>query len=68
MTGVQTCALPIFGDVEAYEDPNLDLFHNDKTTILVICSKSDYERLNKKKDNDMIIIKGNPLCEISHKE
>ena len=56
------------GDVEAYEDPNLDLFHNDKTTILVICSKSDYERLNKKKDNDMIIIKGNPLCEISHKE
>ncbi|MGQ0606825.1 MAG: hypothetical protein ACT4OD_07780 [Candidatus Nitrosotenuis sp.] len=56
------------GDVEAYEDPNLDLFHNDKTTILVICSKLDYERLRKKKDNDLIIIKGNPLCEISHKE
>jgi hypothetical protein len=56
------------GDVEAYEDPNLDLFHNDKTTILVICSKSDYENLRKKKDNDLIIIKGNPLCEISHKE
>ena len=56
------------GDVEAYEDPNLDLFHNDKTTILVICSKLDYEHLRKKKDNDLIIIKGNPLCEISHKE
>jgi len=56
------------GDVEAYEDPNLDLFHNDKTTILVICSKSDYEHLRKRKDNDLIIIKGNPLCEISHKE
>ena len=56
------------GDVEAYEDPNLDLFHNDKTTILVICSKADYEHLRKKKDNDLIIIKGNPLCEISHKE
>lgn len=56
------------GDVEAYEDPNLDLFHNDKTTILVICSKSDYEHLRKKKDNDLIIIKGNPLCEILHKE
>jgi hypothetical protein len=56
------------GDVEAYEDPNIDLFHNDKTTILVICSKSDYEQLRKKKDNDLIIIKGNPLCEISHKE
>lgn len=56
------------GDVEAYEDPNLDLFHNDKTTILVICSKSDYESLRKKQDNDLIIIKANPLCEISHKE
>jgi len=56
------------GDVEAYEDPNLDLFHNDKTTILVICSKADYEHLRKKNDNDLIIIKGNPLCEISHKE
>ncbi len=56
------------GDVEAYEDPNLDLFHNDKTTIMVICSKSDFENLRKKKDNDVIVIKGNPLCEISHKE
>jgi hypothetical protein len=56
------------GDVEAFEDPNLDLFHNDKTTILVICSKSDYENLRKKHDNDLIIIKGNPLCEISHKD
>ncbi len=56
------------GDVEAFEDPNLDLFHNDKTTILVICSKSDYEHLNKKHDNDLIIIKGNPLCEILQKD
>ncbi|HWP78642.1 MAG TPA: hypothetical protein VNL34_03205 [Candidatus Nitrosotenuis sp.] len=56
------------GDVEAFNDPNLDLFHNDKTTILVICSKADYEHLKKKRDNDLIIIKGNPLCEISHKE
>jgi hypothetical protein len=56
------------GDVEAYSDPNLDLFHNDKTTILVICSKFDYESLHKKQDNDLIVIKGNPLCEITHKE
>jgi hypothetical protein len=55
------------GDVEAFGDPNLDLFHNDKTTILVICSKSDFEHLNKKHDNDLIIIKGNPLCEILQK-
>lgn len=56
------------GDVEAYEDPNLDLFHNDKTTILVICSKTDYENLRKKHDNNLIMIKANPLCEITHKE
>ncbi len=56
------------GDVESFNDPNLDLFHNDKTTILVICSKIDYENLRKKKDNDLIIIKANSLCEISQKE
>lgn len=56
------------GDVEAFEDPNLDLFHNDKTTILVICSKSDYEHLKKKEDNELIVIKANPLCEISQKD
>lgn len=56
------------GDVEAYGDPNLDLFHNDKTTILVICSKFDYENLHKKQDSDLIVIKANPLCEITHKE
>lgn len=56
------------GDVEAYDDPNLDLFHNDKTTILVICSKYDYENLRKRQDNDIIVIKANPLCEIAHNE
>lgn len=56
------------GDVEAFNDPNMDLFHNDKTTILVICSKADYDNLKKKHDNDLIIIKGNPLCEITHKD
>ncbi|HXG74785.1 MAG TPA: hypothetical protein VNK44_08220 [Candidatus Nitrosotenuis sp.] len=56
------------GDVEAFNDPNMDLFHNDKTTILVICSKADYDNLKKKHDNDLIIIKGNPLCEITHND
>ena len=53
------------GDVEAYEDPNLDLFHSDKTTIVVTCSKSDFENIERnKKDIDLILIKANPLCEI----
>lgn len=53
------------GDVEAYEGPNFDLFHSDKTTVVVVCSKSDYENIMKKrKDTDIIMIKTNPLCEI----
>ena len=53
------------GDVEAYEGPNFDLFHSDKTTVVVVCSKTDYENIIKKrKDSDLIMIKTNPLCEI----
>jgi len=52
------------GDVEAYEDPNFDLFHSDKTTIVVACSKSDFDSIEKtKQDSDLIIVKANPLCE-----
>ncbi len=53
------------GDVEAYEDPNFDLFHSDKTTIVVACSKSDFDNIEKtKQDSDLIIVKANPLCEM----
>ena len=52
------------GDVEAYEDPHLDLFHSDKTTIVIACSKSDFQNIEKnKKDSNIIIVKANPLCE-----
>jgi len=53
------------GDVEVHQGPSLDLFHNDKTTIIVACSKLDYDKIVKNgKDSDLIIIKTNPLCEI----
>jgi len=53
------------GDVEIYQGPTFDLFHSDKTTIVVACSKSDYEKVSKSgKDSDIITIKTNPLCEI----
>ncbi|RNJ76274.1 MAG: hypothetical protein D9C04_02070 [Nitrosopumilus sp. B06] len=53
------------GDVEAYKDPSFDLFHTEKTTIVVACSKSDYEHITKTmQDSKMIIVKANPLCEI----
>ena len=53
------------GDVEIHQTPNFDLFHSDKTTIVVACSKPDYEKINKSsKGTDLITIKTNPLCEI----
>lgn len=53
------------GDVEVQQGPGLDLFHSDKTTIIVACSKIDYDKVAKNgKDSDVIIIKTNPLCEI----
>ena len=54
------------GDVEAYEDPNFDLFHSDKTTIVVACSKLDFDNIKKTQQNsDLIVIKANPLFEIT---
>jgi len=57
------------GDVEAFEGPNFDLYHSDKTTVVVVCSKSDYENIEKKrKDSDLILIKTSPLCEVIQKK
>jgi hypothetical protein len=53
------------GDVEIHEGYELDAFHSDKTTIIVACSKFDYDKITKNgKDSDVIVIKTNPLCEI----
>jgi len=53
------------GDVESFNTHNFDLFHSDKTTIVVACSKTDFESIEKnKKDSDLLLIKANPLCEI----
>jgi hypothetical protein len=52
------------GDVEAYEDPDFNLFHSDKTTIIVTCSQFDFDNIGKiKQDSNLIIVKANPLCE-----
>jgi hypothetical protein len=56
------------GDVEAYEDVNFDLFHSDKNTLIITCSKTDFENIEKnKKDANLIIMKANSLCEIVQK-
>jgi len=52
------------GDVEAISQP-VDIFQNDKTTIVVVCSKGDFDYMMKNnKDNELIILKANPLCQV----
>ena len=52
------------GDVET-STGSVDLFHNDKTTIVVACSSFDYKEIEEsQKDEDIFVIKANPLCEI----
>ncbi len=52
------------GDVEAISQPT-DILQNDKTTIVVVCSKSDLEyMLKNNKDDEIIILKANPLCQL----
>jgi hypothetical protein len=52
------------GDVET-STGSVDLFHHDKTTIVVACSSYDYKEIKERqKDEDVFVIKANPLCEI----
>jgi hypothetical protein len=53
------------GDVEAINQP-IDIFQNEKTTIVVVCSRYDYDYIMKnKKDDELIILKANPLCQLA---
>ena len=52
------------GDVESVSQP-VDIFQNDKTTIVVVCSKHDFDYMMKNnKDDELIILKANPLCQL----
>ena len=51
------------GDVDAIKG-DVDLFNSEKTTLVIACSKSDYDQLKKnQRDDDRIIIKANPIFE-----
>ncbi len=53
------------GDVEMHQGDTFDLYHSDKTTITIACSKQDYEAIAKSgPKSDMILMKANPLCEV----
>jgi len=53
------------GDVERHQGPTFDLYHTDKTTVVIACSKADYEKVVSKNmtNRDFIVMKANPLCE-----
>jgi len=52
------------GDVESISQPT-DIFQNDKTTIVVVCSRHDFDYMMKhNKDDELIILKANPLCQL----
>ncbi len=55
------------GDVETAEG-GVNTFYGDKTTIIVACSRTDYEKIQEiKKDQDIFVIKANPLCKVENK-
>ena len=52
------------GDVETAEE-GVNSFYSDKTTIIVACSRTDYKKIQEiKKDQDVFVIKANPLCNV----
>ena len=52
------------GDVET-SSGSVDLFHQDKVTIVVACSNYDYKEIKQNlKEDNAFVIKANPLCEI----
>ncbi|HXG06894.1 MAG TPA: hypothetical protein VNI77_06180 [Nitrososphaera sp.] len=65
LSTLETKVKDYIGDVERHQGPAFDLYHTDKTTVVVACSKADYERVVSKNltNQDFIIIKANPLCE-----
>ncbi len=53
------------GDVEMRGEHDFDMYHTDKTTIFVVCTKSDLENTRKiGGDSALMIVKANPMCDV----
>lgn len=65
LSSLETKVKDYIGDVERHQGPTFELYHTDKTTIVIACSKADYEKVVSKNmaNRDFIIMKANPLCE-----
>jgi hypothetical protein len=53
-------------DVDHHQGPAFDLYHTDKTAIVIACSKADFEKVTSRNmsSHEFIIMKANPLCEM----
>ncbi|AIC14973.1 hypothetical protein NVIE_007590 [Nitrososphaera viennensis EN76] len=65
LSSLETKVRDYIGDVERHQGPTFDLYHTDKTTVVITCSKVDYDKVVSKnrQSDDFIVIKANPLCE-----
>jgi hypothetical protein len=65
LSSLETKVRDYIGDVERHQGPTFDLYHTDKTTVVITCSKADFDKVASKnrQSDDFIVIKANPLCE-----
>jgi hypothetical protein len=65
LSALETKVKDYIGDVERHQGPTFDLYHTDKTTVVITCSKPDFEKVASKnrQSDDFIVIKANPMCE-----
>lgn len=65
LSALETKVKDYIGDVERHQGPTFDLYHTDKTTVVIACSKADYEKVVSKNmaNQEFIVMKANPLCE-----
>ncbi len=65
LSSLETKVKDYIGDVERHDGPTFDLYHTDKTTVVIACSKADFEKVVTKNmaNQDFIVMKANPLCQ-----
>lgn len=65
LSSLETKIKDYIGDVERHQGPSFDLYHTDKTTVVIACSKADFEKVMSKNmaNQDFIVMKANPLCQ-----
>ena len=65
LSSLETKLKDYIGDVDSQQSANFNLYHTDKTMIIVACTRNDAMRiLSKDKQTlEFILMKANPICE-----